>query len=371
MRQELIDLLLGELEPAEADALKARLGADPDLNRELADLQTLFSLMRRGEEIEPSPGAREVVVAAAARARPPLLARLRELPGLAVYRFRSSVRFRVAMISLAAHLAVIAVLAQILLRAAPVDVPGPFVTYAVEEQRPIEPSPAFVSRVMQRRLPQGPRLRQFGAVGQEEAIRIGLDSLLSRQGGDGSFGDVEETAYATLALLAEGDGSAQPTVRGQAIRAARDHLLAAVEGGARHGAILAALVEDYALSYEDLDEQARAEYARAIGRLLLAVPDDEISREALVLASLAGFAIPAGRPLGEAEHLASNGRAALLAKEPTRLRATAVLARGPTALDPATVRAWAKPLFERAIGQIRAGEASGLVLLTLQAPYRL
>ena len=48
-----------------------------------------------------------------------------------------------------------------------------------------------------------------------------------------------------------------------------------------------------------LDAFERMECQHAIRQLILAVPDDDISREALLLAHLAGFAVPKGK-LGEA-----------------------------------------------------------------------
>jgi hypothetical protein len=373
MRQELIDLLLGELDPAEAEALKARLTADPELRRELTEIESLFTLMRRGEELEPAKAMRATVLAAAARARPPLAVRLRMLPGLVAYRFRYSVRFRVAMISLSVHLVAIAVLAQILLVPARAPATPTGITWLPEEREPVAPAQALVIRLSQRRLPSGPRLKLLGAAGQEEAIQEGLAALVKRQEDDGSFGELAETGYATLALLAEGDCSTRPTARGRAIRAARERLLHEVEAGGSHGAALAALVEDYALAYDDLSDHDRRRYQRAIRDLLFReLPEGEISREALLLASLAGFAVPAGAGIGEAEALLrSADRALALSLEPTRFRVTLTLARGAHAPDAERARAWAAPLFERAIAEIRGGNTSAVVLLALQAPYRL
>ncbi len=371
MRQELIDLLLGELEPAEADALKARLHAEPELRRELADLESLFGLMRRSAEVEPSPGIREAVVAAATRVRPSPLVRLRALPGLVAYRFRSSFRFRVATISLCAHIVVIAVLAQILLAPGDESLQAPPELVASEAPaEPVEPERSFVMRLSQRRVWQSSRLRQYGVAGQEEHVAAGLETLLKTQRPDGSFGDAAETGYAAMAFLAQGDCSAQRTPRGRAIRLACARILADARRGEVHGAMLAALVEDYSLAYPILDAMERMDYQVAIRKLILGVPDDDISREALLLASLAGFTIPSDR-LGEAQLALSGDRVPLLGLEPTRLRATVVLARGRSSLDPEQVRAWAAPLFERAVSDLRAGRGSALVLVTLQSPYRL
>lgn len=374
MRQELIDLLLGELEPAEADALKARLRAEPDLRRELSEIESLFGLMRRGEEIAPLAATREAVVAAAARVRPPVLVRLRALPGLVAYRFQQSRRFRIAMISLCAHLVVIAVLAQVLLRPgdSPTTVDGVTLGVLAADSEPIAPARLFQMRLWARQNPQSNRLRQVGVPRQEEAIATGLETLLASQHEDGSFGDAPDTAYAALALLAKGDCSKQQTPRGRAIRLACNRLLAESERGTAHGAMLAALVEDFALSYDGLNEFERQEYRIAIRKLTLSVPDDDISREGLLLARLAGFSLPAGRDLGEAGLALSGNRTGLLAMEPTRLRATVAFARGSrVALDPDQTRAWAAPLFERAMADLKAGKTSALALLTLQSPYRL
>jgi hypothetical protein len=135
--------------------------------------------------------------------------------------------------------------------------------------------------------------------------------------------------------------------------------------------MLAALVEDFSLSYDGLDQFERSSYRTAIRKLILAVADDDISREALMLARLAGFSTPAGRDLGVAQLVVSGDRTLLLAGEPTRLGVTVALARGRASPDPEAARAWAAPLFERAMADLEAGRATGLVLLSLQAPYRL
>jgi hypothetical protein len=371
VRQELIDLLLGELDAAEAEALKARLRAEPELRRELLELESLFGLMRRSEEVEPLPATRAAVLAAAATARPPLLVRLRALPGLVAYRFRRSPRFRVALISLCAHIVVIAVLAQILFRPANDAVPeGPVLVADEVPSAPVEPEQSFLMRLAQRRVSQSGRLRQFGVEGQEAAIGAGIDLLLAAQRPDGSFGNAADTAYAALAFLAQGEGSAQPTARGRAVRRAIAHVLAEARRGEANGAMLAALVEDYGLSYAALDPIERMDYVVAIRKLLRLVPDDDISREAMLLAKIAGFGIPAGR-LGEAEIALGTDRASLLGLAPTRLRAAVAMARGRSNLDTGEVARWAAPLFEGAMADLKAGRGGGLVLVTLQSPYRL
>jgi hypothetical protein len=241
-----------------------------------------------------------------------------------------------------------------------------------EEEQPIQrPADPFVARLELRLLPHGPRLKRFGVPGQAEAIEKGLTAVLATQRADGSFGNLEETAYATLALLGEGNSSVSETRAGRAIRASIRHLLVRAEAGAVHGAMLAALVEDYGLAYEDLREEQRLEYVRAIRRLTLMVGDDDASREGLALAAMAGFPIPAGRDLGAAGLLLDGNRATLLDGPATRLAATAVLARGHLSPDRGRVRAWVIGLFEQAVADVGSGKASAVAVLTLQAPYRL
>jgi hypothetical protein len=372
MRQELIDLLLGELEPEAAEALKERLRREPALAKELGQLEALFALMRRGEEIEPSPEMRQRLVAEAERlTAPSLWQQLRQLPGLLQYRFRSSLRFRVATVSLGIHLAAMVVLSIVLIerpRASRLPVQ---VTWK-EADAPIQrPASEFTARLSLRLLPHAPRLKKFGVDGQARAIEQGIATVLGTQQADGSFGSVGETGYGALALLAEGNSSVTDTARGRALRAAVRHLLDQARAGAVHGALLAALVEDFGLAYDDLREEERIEYVGAIRRLTLAVGDDEISREALALAVMAGFPVPAGRNLGAAELLLKGDRATLLEGPPTRLAVTAVLARGHLSPDRGRVRAWARGLFEQAVADVGSGKVSAVVVLTLQAPYRL
>lgn len=371
MRQELIDLLLGELEPDAAKALGERLRAEPALARELRELEALFAFVRRGEEIEPSPELRRAIVAEAERrTAPSLWQQLRQLPELLQHRFRHSLRFRVATVSLGVHLIAMVVLSIVLIERP--RSPGAVQVTWKEEDQPIQrPADSFVARLKVRLLPHGPRLKRFGVPGQAEAIERGLNEILGAQRVDGSFGDLEETAYATLALLAEGNSSVSETLGGRAIRDAIRHLLGRAEAGAVHGALLAALVEDYGLAYDDLREEQRLEYVSAIRGLTLAVGDDDISREALALAAMAGFPVPAGRDLGPAGLLLGGNRATLLEGPATRLTATAVLARGHLSPDRGRVRAWAFGLFEQAVADVGSGRTSGVVVLTLQAPYRL
>ena len=257
--------------------------------------------------------------------------------------------------------------------AAPVPDDGIFVTFVQEDEDIVQqPSHPFVVRLLQRRLPHETRIKQYGVAGQNEGIRAGIDQLLRSQAENGSFGDLGATGYGTLALLAEGDSSVQSTKRGRAIRDAVNHLLARVELGDVHGAALSALVEDYALSYESLRDEERVRYAHAIRSLILAARSDAAWQEGLALASLAGFPLPAGRTLGDALYLArGTNPAPLLGRTATRLRATVLLARGHLVAERVRVRRWARALFVEALETVEAGKATGLVLLTLQAPYRL
>jgi hypothetical protein len=236
------------------------------------------------------------------------------------------------------------------------------------------PGGALVARLEQRRLPHGPRLRLFGVDGQEEAISRGLDALLASQAEDGAFGSARATAEAALALLAEGDCSVQRTPRGRAVRGAVDRLFHDVDGGAAAAPILAALVEDYALGAAEMTDDRRLRYTRAIRTLLRSVDArDPMAGEACVLARMAGFDAPA-RDFGPADLLGAGNAhavAALLDGDADRLTATVVLARGHAAPDRDRVRTWSASLFRRAIAEVDAGNATGLVLLTLQAPYRL
>jgi hypothetical protein len=185
MRQELIDLLLGELEPEAAEALKERLRREPALARELGQLEALRALMRRGEEIEPSPEMRQMLVAEAERrTAPSLWQQLRQLPGLLQYRFQHSLRFRVATVSLGIHLAAMVVLSIVLIEGPRANRPPVQVTWK-EEEAPIQrPASEFSARLNMRRLPHGPRLKKFGVGGQAQAIEQGLTTVLGTQRAD-------------------------------------------------------------------------------------------------------------------------------------------------------------------------------------------
>lgn len=373
MRQELIDLYLGELAADEADALRARIREDEGLAREYAEVAAICAFMGRGEQIEPSPAKRAELFAEIARlSRPTLWQQLRELPGLVRYRFLRSVAFRVAAVSLGIHLIAMAVLFQVYV-IPPAGGPrgdGP-VSVVNEDPGIHRPAPDFVARLQLRQTPHLFRLRQYGVGGQAEAIHSGLQTLVHSQRANGSFGTVPETAYAALALLAEGECSAHGTRRGYALERAIHHLVVKARGGSHHGAVLAALVEDYGLSYESLPAEERRLYTRMIYDLIGRMGDDEAAHEGLALAKLAGFPIPEGRSLGRAAALLEGDRASLLSGPATRLTVAAVLAKGPLPADRDRVRNWARPLFDAAVAEIEAGRVSGEALLALQAPYRL
>jgi anti-sigma factor RsiW len=169
MRQELIDLLLGELEPEAAEALKERVRREPALAKELGQLEALRALMRRGEEIEPSPEMRQMLVAEAERrTAPSLWQQLRQLPGLLQYRFQHSLRFRVATVSLGIHLAAMVVLSIVLIEGPRANRPPVQVTWK-EEEAPIQrPASEFSARLAGGRLFRGrggDRLRSAGPAG--------------------------------------------------------------------------------------------------------------------------------------------------------------------------------------------------------------
>ncbi|MHC4339539.1 MAG: anti-sigma factor family protein [Planctomycetota bacterium] len=370
MNQELIDLIRGELSSMEERVLRARLAEEPALARELNELETLFGLMRRGEEIEAPAATRFRVLRAARRATAPsLLRQAASVPALIRYRFRKSMAFRVAAISLCAHLILMGVLFQLTVRKGPG--PGASDLYVRKTPPHVTPSSEVYRRLMLRRTPHETRLALVGVEGQGETIHAGLETLLARQARDGSFGDAKETAYAALVLLAEGDCSAIWTFRAAQIDLAIRRIMRDVRDGEIHGAQLTALVEDYVLSHPMLSEPERNEYVVLITDLIDRVGDDEDAHEGLALARMAGFHVPQGRNLGDAAHLPNGGRARLLVRRPTRLAATVVLARGQESPDRERVRAWVRPLFDRAQEDAQAGESLALAVLTLQAPYRL
>ncbi|MHC4850173.1 MAG: anti-sigma factor family protein, partial [Planctomycetota bacterium] len=292
MRQELVDLILGELEPQREAALKAELACDAALRAELTELEALFGLMRRGEEIEVEPAVHQAVMAEARRlTRPSLLQRIAALPALAGFRFRHSRGFRVAAISLGAHLVVMLVLLQFFVQTRSEEDPTIIAFDQLKAEVPdVRPSDAFVHRLNLARASRSARLKQWGIDGQRAAIRTGVSTLLEQQSDDGSFGDLAETGRAALVLLAEGVQSTDDTRRGRALRTALSLIQHQVETGAQNGEALMALVEDWALSYAKLTTEDRDGYARSIHALVRTVKDPA-SR---YWASQAGFDVPGG-----------------------------------------------------------------------------
>ena len=117
MNSELVDLLLGELEPERESLIRDQLQRSAKLRSELAEIEALFGFMRRGEQVEVDRSIREHVMAEARRVTAPSLAqRVRAIPALVRYRFRHSRGFRVATISVGVHLAVMLVLYQFVIR---------------------------------------------------------------------------------------------------------------------------------------------------------------------------------------------------------------------------------------------------------------
>ena len=381
MRGKLTDLLLGELEPAQDKALRERVRTEPALQRELQELEALFGLMRRGEQIEANPAAHEAIMREARRmTRPSLLQRLSALPELFRFRFRQSRAFRVAAVSLGVHLLAVAVLWQISIGGATNSEFGiTEIGFNPSDEVPeYRPDRDFVFRLGHARLSRSVRLRHYGVDGQRNDIRTGVRALMERQQRDGSFGGLGDTGRAALVLLAEGANSSDTTERGAAVRKAIASIRRDVDEGGIDGFALAALIEDWALSYEQLTEEQRANYVRAILTLLPGVTGPGAG-ESLVLADLAGFPISANQqttlaPDGAGLVLKGDVRGAMQTAA-DRVNATAVVSRmHDERADKLTVarddvRAWLRPLFLGAQDQARNGNAAAL--LTLQAPYRL
>jgi len=371
MNQELIELLRGELSATEEQALRRRLARDPALAGELKELQSLFALMQRHEEVAPTAEGIERVQAAAERScRPGLVQQLRALPGLVRFRFRYSLGFRVAAVSLCAHLILMGVLFQFrVLGPAQTRLQAPKISFDIDEETPdVRPAKAFVLSLKARRAPHVVRLKRFGVAGQQQAIKAGLDRLIRSQQPDGTFGDERETAYFVLALMAQGDCSVYDTRNGRAIHDAMSSLLAqAQHGKVLNGAMLAALVENWALSYTELSPEERLDYARAMTRLIRNLdPAREAAREGLAIARMAGLELPGTKRLGIFDERVVD----LIEREPTRLSVTLVLSHMNRDMDVARVKAWAAPLFERAKAQVAGKKPAPLAVLTLQAPYR-
>jgi len=345
MNQDLLDLILGELDPAREAALRARLAQDAGLRAELTQLEALFGFMRRGEEIEPDPAVRTHVMAEARRlARPPLLQRLRALPALFRFRFRHSRAFRVAAVSLGAHLLVMLVLLQFVVRTRPAErdtvIDSANLKLLVPEVRPEE---SFVLRLSLARVSRSARLGQWGVDGQREAIRAGVGKLLDRQQPDGSFGDLAETSRAALVLLAEGVVSTDDNRRGRALRAALGVIRHRVDAGAEDGDALVALVEDWALAYGRLTAEERGAYARSIQELVQTVS----APAGRYWADQAGFLVPGD---------------VVVPDEP------AVIIGEQHARGDRSARAGLQNRFRAALGEASRGESTAL--LTLQSPYR-
>ena len=371
MNQELIDLMRGELSAPEERALRRRLAGDPALAGELKELQSLFALMQRHEQVEPTAaGIRRVQAAAERSCRPGSWARLRALPGLVRFRFRYSAGFRIAAVSLCAHLILMGVLFQFRVLGPKTSRNQPDIGFAIDEETPdIRPARAFVASLRLRRAPHIVRLKRLGVPGQQLAIEAGLERLIESQRPDGTFGDEAETAYAVLALAAQGDCSVYDTRGGRAIRDAMSSLLAEAQHGEKlHGAMLAALVEDWALSYTELGPEERLGYARGMTRLIRELdPSTEPAREGLAIARMAGLELRGATGLGIFDERVVD----LIERDPTRLSVTLVLSHMNRDIDMARIKAWAAPLFERAKAEIDGKKPVPLAVLTLQAPYRL
>ena len=375
MRQELIDLALGEMEANEAAVLRERIQSDPALKKEFTEICALRSFLSRREEVEAGADVRAAVVAAAAaQVAPSLWERVVQIPGLIRYRFRHSVGFRAAAIALAVHLVVTGILLNVHVRQR--AEPGHGTVSHVHppldpDQLVVAPSRDLVLRLRHRREPQAARLKAYGVEGQRAAIRRGIDRLLASQDAAGGFGSVDRTAHGALVLLGEGHSSTAMTRHGVALRRARARLLDAARSGSAGGAALTALVEDYALSYDHLRDEERREYALAIhGLIAAAIPADAAWSEGLMLAHLADFAIPANKLNGPARVLLRKDRSALLRSAPDRLAVAALLARGRNGLARAAVRDWARPLFDGALKDLGDDAADPRRLLDLQSPYR-
>jgi len=397
-RAELIDLLLGDLEPADDEALRARVRNEPALQRELSELESLFGLMRRGEEIDVEPRVHTAIMREAKRiTRPSLLERLAALPALFRFRFRHSLVFRVAAVSLGVHLIAVAVLWQIDLGGANAPEHGLKLAFHPDEEVPeYRPDREFVFRLGRARVSRSLRLKQFGAEGQRDDIRTGIRALMTRQQQDGSFSSLDDTSAslrdtgsslddtgrAALVMLAQGANSSDTTDRGAALRKTMGAIRRAVDEGLSDGFALSALIEDWALSYEQLTEEQRVTYVRAILTLLPQVSGAGAG-ESLVLADMAGFPVSEIQlrslaPDGAGLMIKGDVRVAMQARA-DRVNASAVIARfqeeggshASTALHVtrSDVKAWLSPLFADAKANARAGDAAAL--LTLQAPYRL
>ena len=384
MRPEIIDYIRGELSAREETVLRARIEKDPALARELEEAQAVFGIMRQGPEIEPREALRTRFLASleAQREREPVRSspsigeRLAFLWGLAIFRLRNSGAFRIAALSIAAHLIALYLLVEYWVPAR-VEAKRTEIVVRLVPPRMVEPvgsppSVAFVGRLQGRNRSVEVKLGAAAVPGQAEAIRGGIERLVDVQAGDGSFGDVEQTGYAALALLAEGECSAFRTEKSRNLQRALEHVAAEGADGNVHGAAVCALVEDYALSYSWIPEARRAARAALIMEVLAELPRGEAADEARLVAKLAGFPLAESRLSAEARALYTVlPRAWILDLEPSRLRATVAFARGGAPLDPERLRAWARPFFLGVLKRLREGGALAEHIVTLQSPYRL
>jgi len=379
VKPEWIDLLMDQLDDAQAEAVRAELARDPAATREFERVARVLGVMHRAERIEPDEEGRARLMRAARRAtRPGLLQRAAALPGLVAFRYRSSLAFRVALFSLAAHFVVLGLLFQVKLDRARPALPEAFVRPGLPPDVPSDELPddhvpplSFVRSLAQRRAPHEARLMSYGIDGQAGLIEDQLEVVVADQRPDGSWGDLRQTSLAALTLLAEGESSRFDTPRGRALRRAMAVISRSVDGGESDGFALAALVEDYGLACMQLSADQRSGASHRIRRLIADLAAvDPAAREGLALAKLAGFQTP-HIDLRDAAVLLSDRREALLGEPPTRLRVTAVLARGESVPDRERVREWARPLFEHARELLADPARRAEALLTLQAPYRL
>jgi len=371
MRQELIDLLRGELSETEERDLRARLANDAALRGELDELTALFGLMRRGEEVSPNAATRAKVLAAARGAvAPSLAARLRALPGLVAFRLRRSIGFRIAAASLVAHLLLMAVLYQMTDPGLSAErEPLPF-DVSVADQGPerFTPDGEFTRRLRARGYGHHLRIGLYGVEGQEHRIAEALGIWVARQQPDGSFGDVETTAQVSLALLAEGDNSQHATPRGRALAGAIRFLIREARHPEAGDATLAALVEDYVLAFEPRRQEALVGHLRAIGQLLQRLDPTVAGGEGVALARMAGLPLAPELDRAASASTLLSDRETLLSSPATRLAATAVLSKGQSGLEPERLRKWLQQLFAAAMER---ADSDPVALLTLQAPYRL
>lgn len=320
MKQDLIDLILGDLDPARDAALREEVRNSPALQAQLAEFETLFGFMRRGEQIESDPSIRKTVMAAARKATAPSLSqRLAAIPALIRYRFQHSRGFRIAAVSLGIHLVAMAILFQMFVHGGKQAPPTEFQLSKLEPPHvEVRPDSGFVAQLRFARASRVVRLRKYGVDGQAESIREGIEALLDRQSADGSWENFESTCDAALALMAENVSSSDLSTHGQALHRAMRVIRNKVAGGARGARALEALIEDWALNHAELSAPDRAQSVDCI-RTLLAAGDNDAA--GIAWAHRAGFAdfvresVPenAATLMAEARENAEGYRAALSA----------------------------------------------------------